>query len=51
MDLGEFDGMEAKKWIKEYPDFLKAWQKDPSSVRMPGGETLLEVQNRGDTKY
>ena len=46
MDLGKFDGMEAKKWAREYPDFLEAWQKDPSNVRMPGGETLQEVQDR-----
>jgi len=46
MDLGEFDGMEAQQWAEKYPDFRKAWHEAPSSVKMPGGESFLEVQSR-----
>jgi len=46
MDLGEFDGMEAKLWVEQYPHFRKDWQEAPSSVKMPGGESLQEVQTR-----
>ncbi len=46
MDLGEFDGVEAQSWAASYPDFRIAWQKNPASVRMPGGESLLDVQAR-----
>ena len=46
MELGDFDGMEAKTWAAQYPDFLKRWQEAPASVRMPGGENLQEVQYR-----
>ena len=46
MDLGEFEGMEAKQWAEQYPDFLKAWLEKPGSVSMPGGESLQEVQDR-----
>jgi len=46
MDLGEFEGMEAKYWAEQYPDFLKAWLEKPGSVSMPGGESLQEVQDR-----
>ncbi len=46
MDLGDFDGMEAQQWAVQYPDFRKAWQEAPSSVTMPGGESLHEVQTR-----
>ncbi len=46
MDLGDFEGMDAKQWITEYPDFRKKWEKNPGSVTMPGGESLLEVQTR-----
>ena len=46
MDLGEFDGMEAGLWVERYPHFRKAWQETPSSVKMPGGESLQEVQTR-----
>ncbi len=46
MDLGEFDGMEAVYWSAHYPDFLKAWRSNPGNLRMPGGESLQEVQVR-----
>jgi broad specificity phosphatase PhoE len=46
MDIGDFDGMEAQVWAAQYPDFRKAWQQTPAIVRMPGGETLQEVQTR-----
>lgn len=46
MDLGLFDGMEAPRLAEEYKGFLIAWINDPSSVRMPGGETLEDVQIR-----
>ncbi len=46
MDLGEFEGMEAGHWVVEHADFLKSWRETPATVRMPGGENLLEVQER-----
>ena len=46
MDLGEFDGMKAQDWAEQYPDFRKAWNENPTSVKMPGGESLKEVQVR-----
>lgn len=46
MDLGDFEGIDARRWIKEYPDFRKSWEKDPSALKMPGGEGLQEVQAR-----
>jgi broad specificity phosphatase PhoE len=46
MDLGEFDGMEAVDWSAHYPDFLKAWRSTPGRLKMPGGESLQEVQVR-----
>ena len=46
MDLGEFEGMEAERWAAQNRDFLKAWLETPASVRMPGGESLQEVQTR-----
>jgi len=46
MDLGEFEGMEAGRWLAEHADFIKSWRETPASVRMPGGENLQEVQAR-----
>ncbi len=46
MNLGEFEGMEASRWLVEHPDFLESWREAPATVRMPGGENLEEVQAR-----
>jgi probable phosphoglycerate mutase len=46
MNLGDLDGMEAGRWVIQYPDFYKAWRMTPTSVKMPGGESLQEVQMR-----
>jgi len=46
MDLGEFDGMQAEGWSLQHQDFYKTWRSDPSRLRMPGGESLREVQIR-----
>ena len=46
MDLGEFDGMKVEDWAEQYPEFRKAWNENPACVRMPGGESLKEVQDR-----
>jgi len=46
MDLGQFDGMDAGEWREKNADFRKAWQENPGSVTMPGGESLSDVQAR-----
>jgi probable phosphoglycerate mutase len=46
MDLGEFDGMEVAYWTAQYQDFFKTWRSTPGSLKMPGGESLQEVQSR-----
>jgi broad specificity phosphatase PhoE len=46
MDLGDFDGMKASDWAEQFPKFRKVWQKKPASLKMPGGESLQDVQKR-----
>jgi phosphoserine phosphatase len=46
MELGEFEGIEVRQWMEQNQDFVKAWAANPSSVRIPGGECLEEVQQR-----
>lgn len=46
MSLGDFDGIEFGQWASDFPDFYKAWQTAPACLRMPGGETLQDVQKR-----
>jgi probable phosphoglycerate mutase len=46
MNLGDFDGMDARSWAAQYPEFQSVWQKHPASVEIPGGESLKQVQAR-----
>ena len=46
MDQGEFEGLEFTHIREQYSDVLKQWTTDPENLRIPGGETLLEVQSR-----
>jgi probable phosphoglycerate mutase len=46
MDLGELDGKQAGDWISHHQEFYKAWRTTPSHLKMPGGESLEEVQIR-----
>jgi broad specificity phosphatase PhoE len=43
---GELEGRHLEDLIADYPDLLAAFSKDPADVRIPGGETMAEVQVR-----
>jgi broad specificity phosphatase PhoE len=47
MDIGEMDGLSFAEVRERYPDFLETWvSEDGPMERMPGGESLLDVQQR-----
>jgi broad specificity phosphatase PhoE len=47
MDIGEMEHLTGADLRERYPDFLRQWMSiDVATARMPGGETLLEVQDR-----
>lgn len=46
MDQGDFEGMSFKELMACEREFLKRWVADPASVRMPHGESLVELQKR-----
>jgi probable phosphoglycerate mutase len=49
MDVGEMEHLTGTELRARYPDFLDLWMSDGDAVadaRMPGGETLREVQGR-----
>lgn len=46
MNLGDFEGMEARHWAIHHQDFRKTWEENPATLSMPGGESLQDVQNR-----
>ncbi len=46
LDAGELDGLTFDEVMKRYGDFLKQWLEDIPSLRMPGGESLAELNER-----
>ncbi len=46
MDQGDFEGLSFKDLMSREKDFITRWIKDPASVRMPGGESLIDLQQR-----
>jgi broad specificity phosphatase PhoE len=46
MDFGQWTGSAPSRLKESNPDGLIAWQFTPHEHRMPGGETLAEVQSR-----
>lgn len=46
LNQGELEGMEGRLLADRYPDFHRDWVHDPTHVRIPGGETLAECQER-----
>jgi len=46
MDAGELDGLTYEDMRDRYGDFLREWIKDASLLRVPGGESLAQVQQR-----
>jgi broad specificity phosphatase PhoE len=46
MDFGQWVGRSPNQLKESDPDGLIAWQFTPHEYRMPGGETLAEVQSR-----
>jgi len=46
MDLGGFEGLTPDVWSVQHSNYIKTWRETPASVRMPGGESLPDVQSR-----
>jgi len=46
LNMGDFEGMAFQEMMRNHGDLLERWIKDPSSVVMPGGESLAELQER-----
>ena len=46
MDQGDFEGLEFKYIRENYSHVLKKWREEPGTLRIPGGESLTEVQDR-----
>jgi broad specificity phosphatase PhoE len=46
MDQGDFEGLSFKELMATKKEFLQRWISDPTSVRMPNGESLADLQQR-----
>ena len=46
MDYGDFEGVSFKKIMEVDKDFIDQWLTDPSSIKMPNGESLTQLQER-----
>jgi probable phosphoglycerate mutase len=46
INAGDIDGLSMEEMSREYEDFYKEWMLGKGSVRMPGGESLEELQHR-----
>ena len=46
MDVGDMEHLAYDELRAKYGDFLREWMSAPADARMPGGETLAEVQAR-----
>ena len=46
MDMGELEGVTVQRMRDDWPDLYQGWRRDASSVTMPNGESLGDVQRR-----
>ncbi|GJM17223.1 MAG: phosphoglycerate mutase [Thermodesulfobacteriota bacterium] len=46
MNQGDLEGLSFPDIRDRYADVLKKWRESPETLRLPNGESLVEVQNR-----
>lgn len=46
MDQGDLEGLLFEEIRERYGDVLKEWRESPETLTLPGGESLLQVQER-----
>lgn len=46
MNQGDLEGLSFTDIRDSYADILKKWRESPETLRLPNGESLVEVQNR-----
>lgn len=46
LDLGELEGVTGEEMRTGWPKVYQTWRNDPQAVMMPGGESLVQLQER-----
>lgn len=44
--MGEWEGRFAHEIAAQFPEVWRTWRTDPSTIRIPGGESMAEVHQR-----
>jgi broad specificity phosphatase PhoE len=44
--MGQWEGLFAAEIQARFPELWKTWRTDPSTIQMPGGESLSQVAER-----
>lgn len=50
LNQGDFEGLTLSELIQNHSDFLEGWLREPADVKIPGGESLREMQTRAWAK-
>jgi len=46
LNQGEIEGKNLHSLLMDYPEILQKWMTEPAEVKMPGGESLRQLQAR-----
>jgi broad specificity phosphatase PhoE len=46
MDQGDFEGLSFQELMACEKDFLRRWMADPAIIKIPNGESFIDVQDR-----
>jgi len=46
LNQGVLEGLTSERMWAEYESLLKRWREEPATLRMPGGESMQELQDR-----
>ncbi len=46
LHIGQLAGLDGAEMRQRFPDFARSWAENPATARLPGGETMEELQER-----
>jgi len=46
LDHGALEGLTFEEIKEQYPEFIRRWRTEPAELQVPGGERLIDVQQR-----
>lgn len=46
LNQGDFEGLTLSELVEKHADFLQQWFRDPADLKIPGGESMRQLQDR-----